>query len=132
MSSQPSSRSPWSSEKLRSRPDSAKQEREKLWRRTMQGEKPAKLLMLDRVRTTSGTRLDSAGLGRPQAPRFALRVKWPAKLQALDCLRLVLAMLGLPGNPKRLGSRQALRLPSQLVHSFQYSPSPDPTSFCQA
>src|SRR5207244_4726929 len=93
---------------------------------------PAKLHALDCLRPMLEIALGSVGLGSPQAPRFALRVKWPAKLPALDCLRLVLAMLGLPGNPKRLGSRQSLRLPSQPVHSFQYSPSPDPTSFCQA
>jgi len=45
--------------------------------------------------------LDSMGLGSRQASRFASRVKWPAKLQALDCLRLVLEI---PTAPKRLGS----------------------------
>src|SRR5438034_10954326 len=98
MSSQPSSRSPWSSEKLRSRPDSAKQGQEKLWRQPLQVKWPAKLLMMDCLRTMLEIAPDSVGLGSPQAPRFALRVKWPAKLHALDCLRLVLAIAQDSGN----------------------------------
>ena len=99
--SQPSPRSPRGSEKLRSRPDLPKPDREELRRRPWRVKRPAKLLTMDCLRGMLEVALDSMELGSRQASRFALQVKWPAKLQALDCLRLVLEI---PTAPKRLGS----------------------------
>ena len=94
----------------------------------LQAKRLAKLQALNCLRGMLEVALNPTGLRSRQAARFPLRANRPVKLRALNCLRVMLVTR----SPKRLGSRQALPLPSQRAHSFQCSPSPDPTSFCQA